>query len=598
MFWMQKSSVLERERAMSMIKIWLRGCFIALCGVGLWGQLYAQDVTILFTGQTHAMLYTCSCPIETDGGVARRATLIKELRKANPGALLVDAGGFFAGGLLDEYTSNVDLDRQRTEINLKAMSLMHYDAVGVGADEFNFGRAFLEKRMKESGIPFLSCNAQPGVFLPYIIKDVNGVSVAIIGVTGPDAAEKAGGLEFSDAQKSVADTVAQCRQKGASLVVLLSALNEEDLSRILYSVSGIDIAITRNPAKEPVIVQKAGKVLVASPSWQGRKMIVLKVKTDKAGALVDYAVEDIRLSDAIKDDPGINAILPVCFSDSNCKKKGYAGMCQDPGSMNSRCQFTPLAKVQLIVVEPKVSRIAGTEGVIDALKQDFPGLVVTTLSYPDAKAKELVSNLAMDTLPLFIFGKDVEKNKGFLRIKDKVIHKGNYYIIKPEFGGVSHFLARTKTPGSVDVFISLFDQATPETLEAIKELNPTIHFLAGEEKGGFDARNGSPEVEEYLRAVCIKKYAPDKFMNYLSCRSRNIKSSWWDDCVSGVDTNLIKSCARGPEGAALLRSNIAVNKEIKVMFGPTYLVDNVEVFSTQGIPTKDELKKALRHTAK
>ena len=116
------------------MNIMLRVYVIAVWCLGLSMRAYAKDITILFTGQTHAMLYTCSCPIETDGGVMRRASLIKSLRKQNPEALLIDSGGFFAGGLLDEYTANVDLDRQRTEINLKAMSLMRYDAVCVSAD--------------------------------------------------------------------------------------------------------------------------------------------------------------------------------------------------------------------------------------------------------------------------------------------------------------------------------------------------------------------------------------------------------------------------------------------------------------------------------
>ncbi|MBN1913278.1 MAG: hypothetical protein JW788_02645, partial [Candidatus Omnitrophica bacterium] len=36
---------------------------------------FAQDIDILFTGNTHAMLYDCGCPHEPDGGIARRAAL-------------------------------------------------------------------------------------------------------------------------------------------------------------------------------------------------------------------------------------------------------------------------------------------------------------------------------------------------------------------------------------------------------------------------------------------------------------------------------------------------------------------------------------------
>lgn len=81
----------------------------------------AQDLTILYTGSTQAMLYPCHCPKEADGGVARRATLIKELRKENPDVLFLDSGGFFARGLTDEHAQNIELDKARTLVNLKAM---------------------------------------------------------------------------------------------------------------------------------------------------------------------------------------------------------------------------------------------------------------------------------------------------------------------------------------------------------------------------------------------------------------------------------------------------------------------------------------------
>ncbi|MFA5199845.1 MAG: hypothetical protein WC442_02900, partial [Candidatus Omnitrophota bacterium] len=63
--------------------------------------LYAKEVNIVYTGQTHAMLYPCSCPIQQDGGIARRATLIKQLKKKDPRLFLLDCGSFTAGSLID-----------------------------------------------------------------------------------------------------------------------------------------------------------------------------------------------------------------------------------------------------------------------------------------------------------------------------------------------------------------------------------------------------------------------------------------------------------------------------------------------------------------
>lgn len=129
---------------------------------------------------------------------------------------------------------------------------------------------------------------------------------------------------------------------------------------------------------------------------------------------------------------------------------------------------------------------------------------------------------------------------------------------------------------------------------AVRDLKPSLHFLAVEDNGNFDAKNGSPEVEEYLRAVCVQKYYPDIFWDYLICRAKDIKSTWWEDCLGKLDSSKIKACARGKEGQSLLKQNIGLNKELQVMFGPVFLTDNQEIFGIEGKATREELKKVLK----
>lgn len=126
----------------------------AFCVLSFKLTCHAEEVTILYTGSTHAMLYPCNCPFEPDGGVSRRATLIKQLRKDFPDALLLDSGSYFAAGLLDENTQNTQLDTQRTLINLKAMELMKYDGLSIGNDEFNFGKQFLLDNIRDKKLHF------------------------------------------------------------------------------------------------------------------------------------------------------------------------------------------------------------------------------------------------------------------------------------------------------------------------------------------------------------------------------------------------------------------------------------------------------------
>ena len=121
-----------------------------------------------------------------------------------------------------------------------------------------------------------------------------------------------------------------------------------------------------------------------------------------------------------------------------------------------------------------------------------------------------------------------------------------------------------------------------------------MHFLAVQAQGKFDAPNGNLEVEEDLRAVCVQEYYPKSFWDYISCRSKNINSSWWEDCLGNFDAGKIKPCARSQEGAGLLNKNTGLNKELRIMSGSTYLLDNQEVFSSKGAPAKEELKKIIK----
>ena len=243
-------------------------------------NLYAKEITILYTGATHAMLYPCSCPIEQDGGIARRASLIKELRRKHSDLLLLDCGSFTAGGLLDEYAQNTRLDMQRSEVNLKAMELMQYDAVAVSSDEFNFGKDFFLKNARKSNPAFLSANLETEKVEPYIIKQVSGVKIAVIGLTNLAASQKSEGLRVSS-PKAIARLVTRLKSEGAEVVLVLSTLGKKEDLDLISKVRGIDVLFMGyNPVREDVEA-KVDSTFIVRPAWQGRKLgkLTLEVKS-------------------------------------------------------------------------------------------------------------------------------------------------------------------------------------------------------------------------------------------------------------------------------------------------------------------------------
>ena len=554
--------------------------------------LYAKDITIIYTGQTHAMLYACSCPVQRDGGLARRATLIKELRKTDPQLLLLDCGSFTAGGPMDEYAQNPQLDIKRTLVNFKAMELMQYDAVGISPDEFNFGKEFFLRIARIANPAFLSANLKSDKTVPYIIKDTGAVKVAIIGLTGLAANQKAGGLKINK-PKEIGQLISRLKKKGAGVIILLSTLGEKEDLKLVSEVKGIDILfIGQNPLKKESLT-KVDSTFMLRPGWQGRRLgkLILEIKDAK---LINCKIEEIIVSDKIADDPDILSILPRCYSNANCKKEGFIGSCKNPGDLNAECVFTVPNKISLRVISVKDCAVCNVGPVINSLKNKFPGLTVQYLYYPDPAAQKLIKDLSVAGLPVYILGKEIEKEDNFYSIKDDFQRRGDLYLLRPQIGGLSYFLNRKKKKGSLDLFFSIFEKDTDKLLSVMEEFKPNLHFLAIEKGEGFDAKNGTLEVEEYLRSSCVQKYYPQKFWDYLTCRSKNINSPYWDDCISRIDLAEIKNCAKGAQGVKLLKENISLNKELQVTRGPAYLLDNQEIFSSRGVPDKEELRKIIK----
>ncbi|MFH0826407.1 MAG: metallophosphatase [Candidatus Omnitrophota bacterium] len=566
-------------------------CFLLFCGTA-----YAKEIVILYTGETHAMLYPCSCPKGPDGGLARRATLIKEMKARHPDALLLDAGAFFAGGLLDEYAQNTQLDMERTAVNLEAMKKMGYDAVAIGDNEFNFGESFLFDAISKTNLPFLSCNVrtqQAEGVKPFIIKDVSGTKIGIIGVTNLAARNKSGTLRFSEPKQAVKKAVEELKSTGADIIVLLSQLAENDDLSLIEEIKGIDVLIgSHHPFKDQAFV-KFENTLLLKTFWQGRNLGVATLTVEN-NELTEFKVNEVRLSDEVADDADIPEILPRCFSDQNCRRQGLAGSCRNPGTPEADCLFSAGQRISLVVITDKSCVTCNPDAVIDLLKKDFPGLEPAYLYYPEKKAKDLIKDFDISSLPAYLLSKEAEKEERFESLRENFQAQGDFYLVKPTYSGISYLFNRKKIKGRLDLFISLYDQNAEKLLEVIKDFNPQLHFLVKRDQAGFDAAQGEPEVEEYLRVVCVQKHYPQKFWEYIRCRSKNIHSTWWDDCASDLDARKIKTCAKGAEGTSLLKDYIGLSEELRILFGPTYLLNNQEIFVSNGVPSKEELEAIIQ----
>jgi hypothetical protein len=440
---------------------------------------------------------------------------------------------------------------------------------------------------------FISANLKFENVAPYIIKEVRGLKVGIIGLTNPGAKQKAGEAKFIEPKAAVEAAVKELKLKGAALFILLSNLGEDADLKIIENIPEISVVIDGHGRKGNELFVKTGSTVILRPFWQGRKLgkAILSLKGHR---IAKISVENIRLSDKVSADPNVLAILPRCFADNDCRKEGLVVACKNAGALNASCLFSEANKVNLTVITPKQCASCNPQPAIDFLKRQFPGIEVSYIYYPGKEAEKLVKDLNLIGLPAYLLGKEVARDNNFANFKSSLELKADFYMLKPQLSGMGYLLGRKLQKGKIDLFISLFDKDTFGILNVIKEFNPVVHLLAVIQGDKIDTRYGEAEAEEDLRAVCVQKHYPKGFWGYITCRAKNISSSWWEDCAGGMDAKKIRSCSRGPEGRILLRENCSLGQELKIMFGPTYLLDNQEIFSSRGAPSREELKKKIR----
>ena len=243
-------------------------------------------ITILHTNDTHSQIDPVS---ESDkqwagkGGVARRATLVKRIRKENPNTLMVDAGDVFQGTPYFNF--------YKGEVEYKSMSLIGYDVVTLGNHDFDNGVNALAAAMKFANFDFVSTNYDVrGTVLearvkPYAVRTLGGVRIGLFGLgISPDnliTPQNFQGVKYMDPVQMARGVVRLLReQEKCQLVVGMSHLgyyanprnNEIGDTQVAAQVNGIDFiasghthtfmekpVLQKNPAGKDTIIFQVGK---------------------------------------------------------------------------------------------------------------------------------------------------------------------------------------------------------------------------------------------------------------------------------------------------------------------------------------------------
>ncbi len=314
---------------------------------------YAKEykLTILHTNDHHGHFQKFSpYPVSDVGGLAAQSTLVNIVRAEVEGdgghVLLLSAGdvntGVPASDLLD------------AEPDLKLMNLIGYDAMALGNHEFDNAREVLLKQRGWAEFPFLAANivkkadGQPLVD-PYLIKDLDGLKVAILGLITPDVPilvfpDNVKDLEFKDPIATAKKYVPELKKR-ADLVVALSHLglypeNSDKIGdvQLAEAVPDIDVIVgghTHTSLEDPVVV---GKTLIVQADGYsehvGRLNLVIDSDTDTV-TTSSYALLPVNGKKRIK------------YNDKSYYQYVGTGYLEDQAILDAETPYLEIAKASL-----------------------------------------------------------------------------------------------------------------------------------------------------------------------------------------------------------------------------------------------------------
>ncbi|CAM4123223.1 bifunctional metallophosphatase/5'-nucleotidase [Gillisia hiemivivida] len=257
------------------------GAFIGLGGLSLsFSENTKKHITILHTNDVHSHIEPLgpNDPRNPNmGGVARRATLVEQIRAENPNTLLLDAGDIFQGTPYFNFYGG--------ELEFKLMSKLKYDAATLGNHDFDNGLNGLLSQMPHAEFDFISSNYDfsntilDGQTSPFKIFKKDGVKIGVFGVgvelKGLVNESLYKETEYLDPVEIATEMTRILKQEqNCDLVICLSHLgyeykNESKISDVLLAnqTKDIDLIIgghTHTFLNKPTILQnlEGKKVLV------------------------------------------------------------------------------------------------------------------------------------------------------------------------------------------------------------------------------------------------------------------------------------------------------------------------------------------------
>ncbi len=305
------------------------------------------------------------------GGMAARATLVKEIRREGAAVLLVDSGDILIGTPLSSFF--------RGEPDIQAMNLMGYQAMAAGNHDFDYGLDHLAKLGKLATFPILCSNvvgkraALP--CQPTAVIKVGALSIGLIALLGHSNfpasfnREVVEHLDFRPPIETARTLATKLKTKeGADLVVAVTHQGTEEDEALLGQAPEIDVIIGGHTEGFDGL-KTAGK---PEPVTDAADPGTIFVKTHRQGKTLG------RLDLTLARDPGTNRLRVIKAKATNLPVT--AKVPPDPGAQALLDRYAQQLEAQAgKVIGEALVDLEGESGLIRSRETNLGSLLADLL---------------------------------------------------------------------------------------------------------------------------------------------------------------------------------------------------------------------------
>ncbi len=243
------------------------------------------------------------------GGYSRIKSLVDSIREEHGQVLFLDNGDTLHGTYEAVHSKGEALVPILNHLGLDAMTF-HWDIA--------YGPRVLLERCHELNYPLLAINAyykdNNELFTdPYLIKEIQGIKVAIIGIacniidkTMPEKFSE--GLYFTNGMEELPNYLKEVRENGAELIVVLSHLGFPQDVKLIEETQGIDVVISGHTHNRLEHLQKVNDTYIMQSGSHGSFLGKLTV-TLFGGKPITASHELLDIDESIAEEEDMKVLV-------------------------------------------------------------------------------------------------------------------------------------------------------------------------------------------------------------------------------------------------------------------------------------------------